>query len=81
MLAAKKMVINEELNSIMLRDTHEILELTEHLIEINDRKPAEMILEVEILEVNRTKAVQLGLDFGSQITSSYDPFVGSFSTG
>jgi general secretion pathway protein D len=81
MLAAKKMVINEELNSITLRDTDEILELAEHLIEINDRKPAEMILEVEILEVNRTKAVQLGLDFGSQITSSHEPFTGSFSAG
>lgn len=81
MLVVKKMVINEELNSIILRDTNEILELAEQLIEINDRKPAEMILDVEILQVNRTKAVLLGLDFGSQITASYDDFVGSFKTG
>lgn len=80
-LAVKKMVINEELNSIILRDTSEIHDLAEHLIEVNDRKPAEMILEVEILEVNRTKAVQLGLDFGSQISASYDEFVGSFKRG
>lgn len=80
-LGVKKMVINEELNSIIIRDTGEVLELVEHLIEVNDRKPAEMILEVEILEVNRTKAVQLGLDFGSQITAAYEPFTGSFSEG
>lgn len=80
-LGIKKMVINEELNSIIIRDTEEILELAGKLIDNNDRKSAEMILEVEILEVNRTKAERLGLDFGSMMTSSYDPFVGSFRDG
>ncbi|MGD8407873.1 MAG: secretin N-terminal domain-containing protein, partial [Thiohalophilus sp.] len=79
-LGIKKMIVNEELNSIILRDTGEMLTLAEKLIETNDRKPAEVIMEVEILEVNRTKAEQLGLDFGSQVSISYDPFVGSFGT-
>lgn len=77
-LGIKKMIINEELNSLIVRDTSEMLELAEKLIETNDRKPAELILDVEILEVNRTKAEQLGLDFGSQITVDYPDFVGSF---
>lgn len=81
MLTVKKMTVNEELNAVIIRDTGEILQLAEYLIEINDRKPAEMILEVELLEVNRTKAVTLGLDFGSQMTASYDQFVGSFVKG
>ncbi|MFP4610487.1 MAG: secretin N-terminal domain-containing protein [Thiohalophilus sp.] len=79
-LGIKKLIVNEELNSIIIRDTGEMLELAEKLIATNDRKPAEVLLEVEILEVNRTKAEQLGLDFGSQIGISYDPFVGSFGT-
>jgi len=79
-LGIKKLIVNEELNSIIVRDTGEMLELAEKLILTNDRKPAEVLLEVEILEVNRTKAEQLGLDFGSQMGISYDPFVGSFRT-
>ena len=80
-LGIKKIVINEELNSIIIRDTDEMLQLAEKLIDNNDRKPAEMILEVEILEINRTKAETLGLDFGSLMTASYDSFVGSFKDG
>lgn len=80
-LGIKKMIMNEELNSLIIRDTPEMLELSEKLIETNDRKPAELVLDVEILEVNRTKTEQLGLDFGRQITIDYPDFVGSFRNG
>lgn len=82
LLTIKKLVVNEELNSLTLRDTPELLKQAERLIEVNDRKPAEMILEVEILEVNRNKAERLGLDLGSYaIGASVPPFplTGSFS--
>lgn len=65
LMTIKKIIINESLNTLVVRDTEEILRLTEKIIENNDRKPAEMILEVEILEVNRNKAEKLGLDLGS----------------
>ncbi len=65
MLVIKKIVVNEQLNSILIRDTEDVIKLAERLIENNDRRPAEILLEVEILEVNRTKAERLGLDFGT----------------
>ncbi len=75
LLPIKKLIINQELNSIVVRDTEEIIKLAERIIEVNDRRPAEMILEVEILEVNRTKADKLGLDFNSyQISASVPPY-------
>lgn len=75
LLTIKKIIVNEELNSIIIRDTAEVLKLAERLIEANDRKPAEMILEVEILEVNRNKAERLGLDLGSYaVGASVPPF-------
>jgi len=75
LLPIKKLIINAELNSIVVRDTEEIIKLAERIIDINDRRPAEMILEVEILEVNRTKADKLGLDFGSyQVSASVPPY-------
>ena len=75
LLPIKKLIVNQELNSIVVRDTEEIIKLAEKIIEVNDRRPAEMILEVEILEVNRNKADKLGLDFNSyQITAAVPPY-------
>lgn len=65
LVVIKKIMINEQLNTLTIRDTEEVLKLVERIIDNNDRKPAEMILDVEILEVNRSKAERLGLDFGS----------------
>lgn len=71
LLTVKKIIVNEQLNTIVIRDTEDIIKLCERIIENNDRKPAEIILDVEILEVNRTKAEKLGLDFGDySITAS-----------
>ena len=65
LVVIKKIIINEQLNTLTIRDTEDVLKLTERIIDNNDRKPAEMILDVEILEVNRTKSERLGLDFGT----------------
>ena len=61
----KKIIVNDALNTIVVRDTEEAIKVAEKVIGINDKRPAEIILEVEILEVNRSKAERLGLDFGS----------------
>lgn len=78
-LSLKKIQVNEKQNTIIVRSTDVILSLVDKVIRSNDRKPAELILDVEILEVNRTKTEQLGLDFGSQVTNVYPTFTGSFA--
>lgn len=70
-ITVKKLIVNSELNSILIRDTEQVLSLVERLIDINDRTPAEMILDVDILEVNHTKAEKLGLDFGSEFSATF----------
>lgn len=81
LLSIKKITVNEALNTLTVRDTDDVLRQVERLIEINDKKPAEIILEVEILEVNRTKAEKLGLDLGTyQVSASVPdpvPVIGS----
>ena len=52
----KKIIVNEALNTVVVRDTEEAIKVAEKVIWINDKRPAELILEVEILEVNRSKA-------------------------
>jgi general secretion pathway protein D len=66
----KTLVANNELNTIQVRDSRETLDVIERLVSANDRAPAEIMLDVEILEINRSKAEQLGVDYGSQITLS-----------
>lgn len=73
-LSLKKVIINEQLNTLVIRDTQEILTLAQQLIDANDIKPAELILDVEILEVNRNKAEKLGLDFGEQVSLKFSEF-------
>lgn len=73
LVAIKKIIVNDTLNSIVVRDTPEIVKLAARIIENNDRKPAELVLEVEILEVNRTKAEKLGLDLGTYQVSAVVP--------
>jgi len=73
LVTLKKVIINDQLNTITVRDTDDVMRLAERIIENNDRKPAEIILDVELLEVNRTKAERLGLDFGSYSISAAVP--------
>lgn len=78
-LSLKKIQVNEIQNTVIVRATEVMLSLVDKVIVANDRKPAELIMDVEILEINRTKSEQLGLDFGSQISVSYPTFTGSLS--
>ncbi|WP_168769407.1 hypothetical protein [Yoonia sediminilitoris] len=67
-LGIANVTISEDSNAITVRENRERLSLVAQLLSNNDRAPAEAVLEVEILEVNRTKSEQLGLDLGSQIS-------------
>ena len=63
----KTLVANNDLGTIQVRDTRDTLEVVEKLIAANDRKPAEILLNVEVLELDATKAAQIGIDYGNQV--------------
>jgi len=63
MLETKKIFVNDELNAVIIRDTPEKIKLAEKIIEANDRNPAEVMFEIEILEVDKTKSSQYGWHF------------------
>ncbi len=65
-LDSKKMHANEQLNTIIIRDQPEKLELAEKIILANDRQDSEVLFDVEVLEVNRTKNQTYGLDYPKQ---------------
>jgi len=63
MLETKKVFVNDDLNAIIMRDTPEKIKLAEKIIDANDRNQAEVMFEVEILEVDKSKSMQYGWKF------------------
>jgi type II secretory pathway component GspD/PulD (secretin) len=62
-MAVQPMVaVNKTANTITIRATAAVAAIIERIIEQNDKPRAEIIIDVEILEVNRTRAKQLGLN-------------------
>jgi general secretion pathway protein D len=53
---------NKSANTITVRGTAPVVQIMQRIIEQNDKARAEVMFDVEILEVNRTKAKQYGLN-------------------
>jgi general secretion pathway protein D len=65
---------NKTRNTITVRGTAALVTIMERVIEANDRPPAEVVLDVSILEVSRERAKQFGLDLGQySITGTISP--------
>lgn len=72
---------NKAQNSITVRASAPLVAIMERLIEANDRPRAEIIMDTQILEVNRTRAKQFGLDLSQySITGIFSPAVSPTTT-
>ncbi len=69
LLRIKSIYINEELNAVVIRDTPEVIELADKILRANDLTDAEVMLDVEILEVARNSSENLGLDLNPDTLS------------
>ena len=54
--------VNKTSNTITVRATASVADIIDRIISANDKPRAEIVLDVEILEVNRTRAKQYGLN-------------------
>lgn len=65
---------NTQLNAITVKDTPEKVALAERIIKMNDKSRAEVILDIEILEVNRQTLTRYGIDItpGLEISQQLD---------
>ena len=69
-------VPNKNQNSVTVRATAPLVAIMERIIEANDRPRAEVIVDVQILEVNRGRAKQFGLELSNySITGIFSPEV------
>lgn len=67
-LKTRDVYVDERLNLVVLRDTPEVVELAEKLIAMQDMADPEVMLEVEVLEVKRSRLSELGLQYPSQLS-------------
>ena len=63
----KDLFIDEKRNLLIMKDTPDAVRLAERLIESLDIAEPEVMLDVEVLEISRTKLQELGLRFPDQI--------------
>ncbi len=73
MLDAKRMHANEQLNTIVIRDQPEKIQMAEKIILANDRPEAEVLFDVEVLEVDRTVNQTYGLTYPKQAAGALVP--------
>jgi len=62
MLDARKVVQNNQLNAITIRDTPNKVAIAQKIIEANDKAKAELVVDVELLEISRTVSKTLGIN-------------------
>nr|WP_315398089.1 secretin N-terminal domain-containing protein [uncultured Duganella sp.] len=66
-LKTRDVVVDEKLNLLIVRDNPEAIRLAERLIAVQDAPEAEVMLEVEILEVKRGTLMNLGVEWPTSL--------------
>jgi general secretion pathway protein D len=67
MLKAKDVFVDDRLNMMVMRDTPEVIHLAEKLVASNDLADPEVMLDIEVLEVSRSRLQELGVEFPNRI--------------
>jgi general secretion pathway protein D len=66
-LKAKDVVVDEKQKMIVMRDSPEAIRMAEKLVALHDQPEAEVMLDVEILEIKRSRLLQLGVQYPTQV--------------
>ncbi|HRP98497.1 MAG TPA: general secretion pathway protein GspD, partial [Rhodocyclaceae bacterium] len=67
LVKVRDVFIDEKLNLVVIKDTPAAVRLAERLIATLDVAEAEVMLELEVLEVSRNRLRELGLEFPDQV--------------
>lgn len=66
----KDLVVDERLGIIIMRDTPEAVRMAERIVALQDLSDPEVMLEIEIMEIKRTRLMELGVQWPSQLALS-----------
>ncbi|AME28735.1 general secretion pathway protein GspD (plasmid) [Burkholderia sp. PAMC 26561] len=68
LLKTRDIVVDKKQNMVLMRDTPEAISLAERIVALHDLPEPEVMLEVEVLEVNRDRLTNLGITFPDQLS-------------
>lgn len=60
MLQVRKIYVHEELNAVIIRDTPGVIKLAAKILEANDRGDAEVVFDLELIEVRHSDGLRIG---------------------
>ncbi len=81
MLGAKTLFVDERTGVVVMRDTPDAVRMAEKLVASIDVPEPEVLIEVEVLEIARSKLLNLGITPPSSITATATATSGAASTG
>jgi general secretion pathway protein D len=67
-LKSRDVVVDEKLNLVILRDSPEAVKLAAQLVALQDVPEPEVMLDVEVLEVQRNRLLDLGIDWPTSLS-------------
>lgn len=76
----KDVYVDERLGMLVVRDTPEAVEVAERLVIAHDLPQSEVMFDVQILEVNNSDALNLGIRYPSSISASVAGAAGKAGT-
>jgi len=65
LIEARRLSTNEQLNAITLRDTADKVAIAEKLITVNDKAKAEVLVDVELMEVDTGDQSEIGMSLST----------------
>ncbi|KVU38839.1 hypothetical protein WK68_14740 [Burkholderia ubonensis] len=70
LLNTKDVYVDERLNAVVVRDSTDALSAVERMVQSLDLPPAEVTLDVQVLEVTRSDLLNLGVGYPGRVSAS-----------
>ena len=77
LLNVQTVFVEARSNAVIVRDTPEVVRMAEKLLASIDLPESEVMIEVEVLEITRSKLEQLGIQYPGSLTADPTPLAGS----
>jgi general secretion pathway protein D len=77
-LGARRVAALPDINAVTITDTPDKVVAAEHILDVIDKKRAEVVIEVELLEINRSRLRDFGIEITSGITGAAGVAGGAF---
>lgn len=66
----KDIFVDEKTSAVVIRDTPEAIRIAERLVEAMDQPEPEVMLEIDVMQVDRDRRMTLGIDWTNSVTWS-----------